>query len=568
MARQVSCTVDNVTITILEDAGVLTVSYELDDDFDGDFRGFFFAPTVDVESLTATGVNVTEFLGNPDGVPDLGHGANIHGAVGNALDPTFGVEIGTQGIGRDDFQDGSFVISSSAGPLTLEDLGSMMGIRITSFGEAGGPRNDSLKLLCDIPAAPDAQNDEAFVELGDTVTIDVAANDTDADGNLDPTSVSIIDPPDFGTAVVNADGTVTYDDTIVDTAADDSVDDTFTYQIEDTDGNFDQADALTHVIDPLREVQVDSEVTTNDQPISLTVATEDRTANDSSFVEVDIATGDLVEVDTNVAFVFDASSSISASEYAEQIEAIQNTIDLLRTQFTGAENDVTVELIRFASGATASPQFDLFDTALDDITALAITGQIGGSTNYTAPLGLANDFFDSVDPSGTEGNFVLFVSDGEPNVGGDFTGEATELKGQASVTAVGFGTGVNLATLNQVDNTGGAELVADADELSDVFAASPLFNAVLVDFDLSVSVDGGAPIVLADDVGDLTNLGGGEYSFDLASVSGLCGAESCDNVFTAAAVFDTDGNLTTDADRLTLTTVNTVQGAVPDAFWF
>ena len=525
------------------------------------FRGFFFQPTVDVESLTAVGVGVTEFLGDPDGVSDLGQGANIHGVVGNALDATFGVEIGGPGNGQGTIESGSFVISSTDGPLTLEDLGTQMGLRITG-GDAAG------KFLADIPAAPLVADDEAYVELADSVGIDVAANDTDADGNLDPTSVSITDPPDLGTAVVNPDGTVTYADTIIDTPADDSVDDTFQYQIEDTDGNSGQGDVLVHVIDPLLEEQVDSDVSPNAQLLSLTVETEDRTANNSSFVNVDIVTGDLDEVDVNVAFVFDASGSISAGDYAEQIEAIQDTIDLLRTQFTGAQNDVDVQLIRFADDADASSTFDLFDTSLDDITALGITTQTGGLTNYEAALDLTTDFFDGVDPSGTEDNFVLFVSDGEPTAGGSFLDEAAELQAQASVTAVGFGGAVNLATLDSVDNTGGAEIVPDAESVSDVFAASPVFDAILFDFDLTLSVDGGPAIVLADEVSDLTNNGGGDYSLDLATVGGLIGAESSANVFTATAVFDTDGDLATDADRLTLTTVNTVEGAVPDLFWF
>ena len=100
--REVTFTVDNAIITIVEDdvTGTLTVSYELDADSNGDFRGFFFQPTVDVESLTAVGAGVTEFLGDPDGVSDLGQGANIQGVVGNALDPTFGVEIGGPGNGQ------------------------------------------------------------------------------------------------------------------------------------------------------------------------------------------------------------------------------------------------------------------------------------------------------------------------------------------------------------------------------------------------------------------------------------------------------------------------------------
>jgi hypothetical protein len=569
--REVTFTVDNAIITIVEDdvTGTLTVSYELDADSNGDFRGFFFQPTVDVESLTAVGVGVTEFLGDPDGVSDLGQGANIQGVVGNALDPTFGVEIGGPGNGQGTIESGSFVISSTDGPLTLEDLGTQMGLRITG-GDAAG------KFLADIPAAPLVADDEAYVELADSVGIDVAANDTDADGNLDPTTVSITDPPDLGTAVVNPDGTVTYADTIIDTPADDSVDDTFQYQIEDTDGNTGQGDVLVHVIDPLLEEQVDSDVSPNGQSLSLTVETEDRTANASSFVNVDIVTGELDEVDANVAFVYDASGSIPPASYAEQIEAIQDTIDLLRTQFTSAENDVTVQLIRFSGDADASAEFDLFDSALDDIGALTITDQVFGLTNYEAALDLATDFFDSVDPTGTEDNFVFFASDGVPTVddsGGNpattFLDEAAELQGQAAVTAVGFGNaGIDLATLDQVDNTGGGEIVGSAEELDEVFAASPLFNAVLVDFDLTLSVDGGTAIVLADEVGDLTNNGGGDYSLDLASVTGLIGAQSSDNVFTAVAVFDTDGDLTTDADQMTLTTVNTVQGAVPDLFWF
>jgi hypothetical protein len=162
-----------------------------------------------------------------------------------------------------------------------------------------------------------------------------------------------------------------------------------------------------------------------------------------------------------------------------------------------------------------------------------------------------------VDPIDTEDNFVLFVSDGVPTAGGGFADEAAELQAQASVTAVGFGGGVDLTTLNQVDNTGGAQIVPNAEALSDVFAASPLFDAMLFDFDLALSVDGGAPIVLADEVGDLTNNGGGSYSLHLTSVTGLSGAQSDNNVFSAVAVFDTDGNLTTDTDRITLTTVNT-----------
>jgi VCBS repeat-containing protein len=418
-----------------------------------------------------------------------------------------------------------------------------------------------------ITVTPQAVRDEGFVELGDTITFNVAANDRAADGNLDPTSVAIVTGPGTsGTATVNPDGSMTYDHTIVDNpGANDSFDDTFVYRIEDTNGNFDNATVTAHVMDPLRQTQTDAATTANEQNLSLTVATEDRTANTSSFAEVAIKIGAVREVDVNIAFIYDASSSISSAEYAQQILAIQNTVNALRTQFTGAENDVTVKLIGFAGSAQATSNFDLFDPAFNNVAALVITRHAG--TNYTAALTLANDFFDAVDPTNSEDNFALFVSDGSPNVGGDFLPEANELKMQASVTAVGFGESVRIGPLNQIDNTAGAQIVANAAALGDVFAASPLFHAKLIDFDLTLSINGSGPIVLADDVTDLTDNGGGSFSLGLASVAGLSGALRDDNVFTATAVFDTDGNLNTHADRITLTTVNNVQGAVPDAFW-
>jgi VCBS repeat-containing protein len=55
---------------------------------------------------------------------------------------------------------------------------------------------------------PVASDDSATTQEGTPVVVDVLANDTDPDG--DPLTVAIADPPLSGTAVVNADNTVTY----------------------------------------------------------------------------------------------------------------------------------------------------------------------------------------------------------------------------------------------------------------------------------------------------------------------------------------------------------------------
>jgi gliding motility-associated-like protein len=62
-----------------------------------------------------------------------------------------------------------------------------------------------------VQEAPVALNDEATMDEDTSVTIDILANDTDTDGDLNPTSVIITTEPVFGTATVNAiTGEVTY----------------------------------------------------------------------------------------------------------------------------------------------------------------------------------------------------------------------------------------------------------------------------------------------------------------------------------------------------------------------
>lgn len=57
---------------------------------------------------------------------------------------------------------------------------------------------------------PEARNDHVETFEDTPVTVDVLANDQDADGLLDATSVVIQQPPEHGTVEVNADGTVQY----------------------------------------------------------------------------------------------------------------------------------------------------------------------------------------------------------------------------------------------------------------------------------------------------------------------------------------------------------------------
>lgn len=62
-----------------------------------------------------------------------------------------------------------------------------------------------------VQQAPVAVNDESTLDEDTSVTIDVLSNDSDADGDLDPTSVIITIDPVFGSATVSAvTGAITY----------------------------------------------------------------------------------------------------------------------------------------------------------------------------------------------------------------------------------------------------------------------------------------------------------------------------------------------------------------------
>jgi VCBS repeat-containing protein len=79
---------------------------------------------------------------------------------------------------------------------------------------------------------PVATDDTATVVRSGNVSINVAANDTSASSTIDPASITITQQPTSGTAVANADGTVTYTNN---GAA--ATSDSFQYTIKDQEGN-------------------------------------------------------------------------------------------------------------------------------------------------------------------------------------------------------------------------------------------------------------------------------------------------------------------------------------------
>ena len=94
-----------------------------------------------------------------------------------------------------------------------------------------------------IPNRPPVARDDDIEIDDNSVTVNVAANDTDIDGSVDPSTVAIVTPPEHGTAVANSDGTVTY--TRGQTF---KHGDSFTYMVRDNEG----AGSNTATVDVVR----------------------------------------------------------------------------------------------------------------------------------------------------------------------------------------------------------------------------------------------------------------------------------------------------------------------------
>lgn len=93
--------------------------------------------------------------------------------------------------------------------------------------------------------APAAANDSLTAITNVATSINVVANDTDADGTVNPLSVAIVSGPVSGAAVNNGDGTITYTSNLGFTGTD-----TLTYTVQDDLGATSNVGTLTITVIP------------------------------------------------------------------------------------------------------------------------------------------------------------------------------------------------------------------------------------------------------------------------------------------------------------------------------
>jgi hypothetical protein len=124
---------------------------------------------------------------------------------------------------------------------------------------------------------PLAADDQATTIEGVPVPINVVDNDTDVDGNLDPSTVCVILAPNHGSVAIEpSSGTVTYTSALGFVGMD-----SFTYQVSDTGGLSATAVVTVEVLPSNYppKAQDDSATTDEDTPVSIDVLANDSDAD-------------------------------------------------------------------------------------------------------------------------------------------------------------------------------------------------------------------------------------------------------------------------------------------------
>ena len=129
-----------------------------------------------------------------------------------------------------------------------------------------------------IPDPPTANNDEAATDKGVAVIIDVLANDTDPETNLNPASVAIVTAPANGTTSVDATGKVTYTPNPGFSGVD-----TFQYTVADTGGLVSNVATVTIVVNDPPVANNDTATTPEDIAVAINILAND-TDSDGTIV--------------------------------------------------------------------------------------------------------------------------------------------------------------------------------------------------------------------------------------------------------------------------------------------
>jgi len=436
-------------------------------------------------------------VANDDTVSTDDNGSVLISPVGNDTDPDNNLDDSTVTI----------VSGPAMGTLTQNEDGTF-----TYEADAGASGQDSFiyqvcdsEGLCDqatvtidiapIAHPPVAEKDSASTPEDTAVTVDVAANDTDVDGDLVAASAILVSEPAHGTVVSNGDGTFTYtpDANWFGT-------DAFSYEICDTTGRC--AIAVVEVqVNPVNDTPVaeDDSVTTNeDTGVTFSVAGNDSDVDNnldtSSAVVTTVPANGTVTKNADGTFTYVPNANFNGTDsFKYQICDTEGLCDT-------ATVDITVNPVNDAPVAAD----DSASTDEDAPVTIAVTGNDSGgpadedqTLTLTAVSDPAHGTAEMVDGQ------VVYTPDPDYNGADSFTYTVCDSGGLCDTATVTVG----VAALNDPPVANDDSAVLDEDN-------SEVISATSNDSDVDGNLDpSSAEIVSYPSHGSLVSNGDGTFTY-------------------------------------------------------
>ncbi|WP_425326965.1 Ig-like domain-containing protein, partial [Providencia huaxiensis] len=176
------------------------------------------------------------------------------------IDPSTAVIVtnGTKGTATFD-ADGKLVYTPNRGEVGTDTI-------TYQVTDKNGNVSNTATVTVTIDAAPVANDDSVATKEGASVTIDVLHNDTDLDGDIDPSTAVIMTNGTKGTATFDADGKLVYTPKKGEVGTD-----TITYQVTDKNGNVSNTATVTVTIDAAPVANDDDAATKEGAPVTMDV---------------------------------------------------------------------------------------------------------------------------------------------------------------------------------------------------------------------------------------------------------------------------------------------------------
>lgn len=372
-----------------------------------------------------------------------------------------------------------------------------------------------------------ARNTVVEVVQGNTVSGALSASDADSVGPLVFSQGN--DGPQSGVVNVSSDGTFEYTPNAGFLGVD-----RFDIVVTDPEGGF-----ATGTV----TVEVESETATGGDGQLVSLGFNREAGPDVAIGSVSVITVPVDSNAINLVVAMDRSGSIGADAWAVQTDAVADALELLATQFSSSVTQVDVQIIPYASFATPLDTMDLQDPDL--ISAVRNLPYTRGGTNWTAAFNETQNFLES--QPADEANFLFFITDGNPT-SGDWRSAAAELTGTSNgftlnIETFGIGGGYNVGNLRVLDPS--PVQLESADDLVGALTETPIFQPRLIDFQLTLEVDGTDLGVVADAASPSLIADGLNYDLALADIVGIEDLLGENNRFSARVSFDLDGDETT-----------------------